>query len=275
VPQQREQNAAPRMLADPLALLPPQSELVLRVDVTALRRSSLFAKYESQILGFVAPAFAECGYNAISDITTFTAGFAMVKEVDLAVIVVRGIDRAKTLACLKSSKVKARTPVTFDGEFVSVTDKSGHVRVLTFADDRTLVIDDSTTASPESLRAALQIGAPLHSNAVFTALDKKLAKGAAVSAVIMPTSELVKKLTGVDVLSAYGTLDVDDGIRARISIHTSSAEAANALARRARDELDDPDKPGVRVHDATVDIDVRMSAEELAPAIAWARLMRA
>jgi hypothetical protein len=128
-------------LSDPLALLPASSDLVVRVDFAALRRSPLWAKYKPSIIETIAPSFVECGYDPFDEITTITAGMPIGGE--LGNFVIRGLDRDKTLHCLHTSKAETETSVTFDGDIITLTNKSGAINMLRFLDAHNALMQGS------------------------------------------------------------------------------------------------------------------------------------
>ncbi len=50
---------------------------------------------------FLLPGFAACNYDPFDEITTVVTGISLTTE--LGVFVVRGLDRDKTLGCLRST----------------------------------------------------------------------------------------------------------------------------------------------------------------------------
>ncbi|HEY5921373.1 MAG TPA: hypothetical protein VIV11_06870 [Kofleriaceae bacterium] len=280
-PSNQEGSVAPRVaLTDPLALVPADSDIVLRVDIAALRRSSFFAKYEQQMLELIAPAFVECGFNPLEEITTITVGIPMASQ--QGIFVIRGLDRDKTLACLKSSKVESRTKVTFDGDFVTLTNKSGAVNMVTFVEPTTMVMQGSKNPTKQTLTKALQMGAPLRGNAMVASIDKQLGSGAAMSVIFVPDSKWFKQAVaaqGIAARYAYATLHVSEGLRWNVSLVMDNAQAAAAFANQVRAQLEEQadafEKRDVRVEGATVVLDLGMSAEQLESIIAIVQMMMA
>lgn len=218
-------------LSDPLALLPADSDLIIRVDVAALRRSPLWTKYGHGFLETVAPSFADCGYDPFSEITTITAGMPL--EGELGNFVIRGIDRDKTLHCLHASKAETATSVTFDGDFITLTNKSGSVNMLTFVDAHDAVMQGSKHPTRETLSQALKVGAPLHADADLQALYTKLASNAVVSFVSRPSSPVVPRVMqqqiGAPARYVYATFHVTDHLEMHAAIVLVNAADAAAI----------------------------------------------
>jgi hypothetical protein len=160
---------------DPLALIPAASDIVFKFDGAAARKSTLWTKYERYVLDFIAPALVECGYNPLRDLTSVTVGIPMGDE--LGLFVFRGIDREKTLGCLRSSTRETNTTATFDGEYVKLLNKSGKLNLLTFVDASTMVIQGSDGPTKETLRRALQITAARRSRVRGGGAERRAGRG--------------------------------------------------------------------------------------------------
>jgi hypothetical protein len=226
-------------LSDPLALLPADSDVIVRIDVAAMRRSPLWAKYKDHVIAAIAPSFADCGYDPFSDITTITAGLPMSNE--LGNFVIRGLDRDKTLHCLHTSKVETDTSVTFDGDILTLTNKSGSVNMLTFVDAHNAVMQGSTKPTKETLNQALKLGAPLRADADLQAVEKKLASNAALSFVSRPGSSafprLMQQRIGAPARYLYATLHLSDRVEAHAAIVLANPDDATAIAAQMQPKI--------------------------------------
>ena len=268
------------VLSDSLALVPTDSDIVMRVDVAALRRSSVFAKYEKQLLELVAPAFVECGFNPLQQITTITLGIPMASQ--QGIFVIRGLDRDKTFACLKSSKTDSRTTVAIDGDFITLTNKSGAVNMITFVDATTMVMQGSKNPTKQSLTKALQTGAPLRGNAMVAQIEKQLASGAAMSVIFVPDSKWLKQAMaaqGIDARYGWATLHLTDGMAWKVALVMNNAQEAARFADEVRAQLEQQadafEKREVRADGATILIDLGMTAEQLESIISIVKMMMA
>jgi hypothetical protein len=225
---------------DPLALVPADSDILIRVDVAAVRTSPWFAKYERLVLEYLFPAFLECEYDPLKEVTTVTVGIPMDSE--QGVFVVRGLDRDKTLDCLRSSKATTNTTVAFDGEFVTLTNKSGAVNLLTFPEPKVMVMQGSKNPTKETMNAALKSGAPIRANRMFVALMDKLPPGATLAMVSRPDSKrftnLLENRVGARARHMYGTLHVTDRVTAKFVLVLKDPKDAATLEAQMRPQVE-------------------------------------
>lgn len=226
-------------LADPLALVPGMSDVVMKIDVSALRKSPLFTKYRGMVRDFIVPGFADCTYDPFDDLDTITLGIPM--SAGLALFVVRGLDRDKTLRCLRTSKIETRTDAIFDGELVALRNKSGNTNLMKFVDAKTAVIQGSKGPTKETLAKALQVGAPLRENKAFLAAVETLAPGAALSIVARPGSrefsERFAEKLGAPVRGFTTTVHSTDVITGHVAIEMADAATAVAIVENMRPQL--------------------------------------
>jgi hypothetical protein len=229
--------AAQTRVDDPLALVPASSDVVFKVDVATLRKSPLWTKYQQHVADFILPSFKGCGYNPLADMVTMVGGFPVRDE--LIVFVVRGVDRDKTLHCLKTSTLETNTTAVFDGDIVRLVNKSGHVNLMTFVDAKTMVMQGSKNPTRETLAAALKIGAPLRQNRDYLALEQELPPGAAIAIVMPSTSKALETLTrekfGAPVREVYVTIHITDvvAVHGTIRMHNAADTAAIVKATQA------------------------------------------
>jgi hypothetical protein len=256
-------------VADPLALLPADSDVVIRLDLAAARKSPLWPKYEPTVRDFIVPGFADCGYDPLAEVTTVTAGIPMGSE--QGVFVIRGIDRDKTVKCLRTSKTETQTTATFDGEFITLENKSGAVNLLTFTDAKTAVMQGSQNPTKASLTQAMQIGAPLRRNAEFLAAEQKLAPGAVLAMVSRPGSrafsQVMQAKTGVPSRYLYATVHLTDRVEGKFTLVLENAQDAAAVAESSRANFEDAkaylDRVDVRAQGDTLQVDLAMTEAQI------------
>lgn len=224
---------------DPVALLPATSDVIIKIDAAALRESPLWMQYQQWVVDFLAPSFAGCGYNPLADLDSVTAGIPMGDE--LGIFVFRGLDRDKTLHCLKSSKLETNTDAIFDGDVVKLVNKSGNVNLITFVDEKTMIMQGSKNPTRATLEAALAAGAPLRQNRAYLALEQNVPTGAALTFVMPPGSRAVEKFAaekvGAPVRGMYGTIRVTDTVAVHGVITMQNAADATAIGEASRDNL--------------------------------------
>jgi len=229
-------------VSDPLALMPAESDVVITLDFAALRKSPLFAKYRGLVSEFIVPGFADCTYNPLDTITTVAAGIPMSSK--MGVFVMRGLDRDKILACLRTSTKETNTTVSFDGDIVRLRNKSGALNLLTFVDATTAVMQGSEEPTNDTLAAALAIGAPLRKDTKFLGAQKHAQPGAVVTIIGRPDSpELSKKLEeklgpGRATRGLATSIHFTDVVSARFMIEMVDPADAEMLAEGMKPQLE-------------------------------------
>lgn len=256
-------------LRDPFALMPSDSDVFFSIDVAALRRSPLWAKYKSSVVELAGPSFAACGYDPFDDITLITAGMPL--EGQLGVFVIRGLDRDKLLHCLHTPTPETATTVTYDGDFITFTNKSGTVNLMTFVDAHNAVMQGSTHPTKETLTQALKVGAPLRKDADLVAAVDKLAPNAAVSLVSRPGSQgfakMMEQKTGAPSRSLAATFHLTDHVEVHAAIMLRNADDAAAIVAQMQPRIAGlkpyVDRFDERAQSDTVRIDVSMTEDQL------------
>lgn len=226
--------------SDPLALVPADSDMVMKLDIAALRKSSLWTAYKGDALMFIAPTFASCAYNPLDEITTITAGLP--SGASQGVFVIRNIDRDKATKCLRESKAETNTTVTFDGDFITLTNKSGAVNMLLFVDAKTLVMQGSKDPTKASLIAALGMGAPLRKDQALVAKMAKLSPTAALTFVSRPDSKLMaqglQEKLGLPARGFYASVEVTDHLELHTVLELDNPGAAKDAVASAQPQLE-------------------------------------
>jgi hypothetical protein len=223
--------------ADPLTFLPLDSDIVLGIDVQALRASAVWKEYLPRLSQAIGSSLADvqsrCGFDPVQAINSVTIGTRS-KDTSDTVVVIRGPDRDRTVACLLGNIVPDTTvTVTPEDRGVLVlANKSGARNLVTFADRSTLVLQGARQATPGSLRALLRSGAPLRGSQGFGATFDRLEPGASVWLVVSGKASIFDKIAGngVHPLAMYGTLRVGDGLQGRLHVRLTTPDEATKLA---------------------------------------------
>src|SRR5258706_8057363 len=84
-------NVVTTVAGSDLSYLPADSDIVVQVDVKALRRSKLWPSYEADVAKLLVPGFAHCDYKPLSDATSIVIGVPL--KAKLGIFVIRGVDR--------------------------------------------------------------------------------------------------------------------------------------------------------------------------------------
>ncbi|HWO22395.1 MAG TPA: hypothetical protein VNO30_26735 [Kofleriaceae bacterium] len=219
--------AAATASSDALAFLPVDAELVLGVDVRQVVGSPLWKQFESQIMGRIGPRLGEiraaCGYEPLDALRSVTIGVKLAEPFD-GVIVVRGLPRDKTLACIGRA-LPSRPGITVERGVVTIPGDGPNEppAVMAFAGATTLVL---TTSRPK-LDAALMSGAPLRGSRAFTELWGLVNARDAIWGVVNGAAR------AFDALASFG-------VRPRAVL--GSASLANGLSMTGRMRLGTPDE---------------------------------
>lgn len=267
-------------LADPLALVPADADMIVKLDVAALRKSPLWNKYRGQVLEFLAPSFSTCDYNPLDEITTITAGFPL-DEQD-GVFVIRNVDAGKVRKCLKGSTVESNTSVTFDGDYITLTNKSGAVNLVKFVDDRTIVMQGSKGPTKETLAKAISIGAPLRKDAATVAVLAEISPTAAVAFLSRPgskrASELVKSRLGYPVEAFTFAVEATDKVALHAVMKLPSPAEATEVALASQPQVDQAksffESAAVKVDGAQVKVDMVATEAQIAQIAQLVQSMR-
>jgi hypothetical protein len=185
-------------VADPLAYLPASSALTLSIDIVRLRKSPLWNAYWPQIQAAIAPQLAgvkaKCGFDPLEAITSITAATQEGSEDDVT-IVVRGLPRDQTIACVMKQTLPAATAVN-EGGVITLHHQSGAMNMFTFVDPTTLVLRGSKAPTKESLQAAVATASPLRDSKPFMARFDRLTKDPVMWVLMTGKGEWMTKAGG-------------------------------------------------------------------------------
>jgi hypothetical protein len=213
-----------------LRYLPADSDLVVTIDVAKLRQGKLWKTYQDDVARVLLPGFARCNYAPLAHVTTVTMGIPV--ESGLGVFVIRGLDRDKTLDCLRNPTPGTATSATFDGDLVTLSSKGEAVGVLAFADSTTLVMQGAK-ATKDTLKLTLQTGTPLLDNGRFMSALGNAKSNAPITLVSRPGSEQLAKnfdQMGAKLQQVYGSASITDRLDLRVSLVVGSLTEATNLA---------------------------------------------
>ena len=152
---------------DVLAYLPVDMDVVGSVDAEGLRASAIWAKYlEPGLEGDSALTRFEqtCGFDPTMTITRISFALTTTNGTAGGAVVLRGLDRERTLACAARPHPGPKTSV--DRGVIDWVDDDQHW-LIGFADARTAVMYSSTSLARAQLDAVLASGAPLRGSAAF------------------------------------------------------------------------------------------------------------
>lgn len=223
--------------SDLLGFLPAGSQMVMHIDVRALRTSELWKSHQHQIGAAIeaklAGVIAACGFNPVEDLESIAVGMQV--STNQGVFVMRGFKRDRTVACLETYGLP-NTTVTNNNGVLTLANESGAVNMLTFVDPTTLVMVGSAGPTAATLRAAVDTDRPLRGSRGFMATYDRLAGNAVMSVVVLPSFLQSLAAFGAAPVAMSSTMHVTDEIEFRLHMQYASAgdarKAEQAFAPR-------------------------------------------
>lgn len=159
-----------RTIADPLGFLPRDTEIVMALDATALRRTPLWARLEPMLAKETAetldPIKTACGIDVLRQVERITIGARQVDDSD-GVLVIAGLDRPQLMACMMRVAKSAPQSLHIERNVVVLAPDTGGDKPVAFmfVDARTLLVVVGPTAkTAEGVRAIASAGSPLRAN---------------------------------------------------------------------------------------------------------------
>lgn len=224
--------------ADPLAFLPIDAEIVLGLDARRLFASPLWRVFGPQLVDRIAGGLQEfqtaCGYDPLAALRGVTVGFKASEPID-GVVVVRGLDRDRTMAC--AARVLPRRGVTIERGVISVPGGGAGdpPAAATFAGGSTLVI----ATSRGKLDAALASGAPLRGSRAFMELWQLVDTGQAAWGIVNGASSAFDTLSslGLRPRAMLGSVGLDHGLSVTGRLRLGTPDEATQLAQLAQPQL--------------------------------------
>jgi hypothetical protein len=155
---------------------------------------------------------------------------------------------------------------------VRLLNKSGNLNLLTFLDAKTMVIQGSKGPTKETLRQALQIGAPLRDNRAYLAVEQTIAPGAVFSMVSRPGSkgiaEMLQSKLGAPAQHMALTVHATDKVMVHVEIAMQNAEDAATFAESAGPQLEAlrsyVDRYDVQARDSALVVDIAITEAQIA-----------
>ncbi len=225
--------------ADELAFLPLDAELVFGLDARQLFASPLWRHFEprlrSEIGGSLRELEAACGFDPFATMRGVTLGLKASEPID-GVIVVRGLDRDRTMGCIQRA-LSPRARVSIERGVVTVSGdgpKDPPV-LMTFAGRSTLVV----ATSRGRLDAALASGAPLRRSRAFLELWQLVDAKQAMWGIVNGTSSAFDALSslGMRPRAILGSVGLAAGLSLTARVRLGTADEAAQLAQLAQTQV--------------------------------------
>ncbi|HTL34752.1 MAG TPA: hypothetical protein VL326_16605 [Kofleriaceae bacterium] len=253
-----------------LRFLPADSDVIVHVDVAKLRKSKLWPTYTNDARNLIAPGFAGCTYDPLTQASTVDIGVPITSQ--LTTFVLRGIDREQAMGCFRSLNGNNPVKATFDGDYITWTSTQA-VRVGTFVDDHTLVVQSSKAPTKQTLKSAIDAGTPLAQSNELAVVMGRAKTSAAITAISRPGSEAVSKSmaqTGVKLSFFYGSIDLGDQLTLLYAMDLGTTDEAAQTVKMMKAQMDAPavkqmfDRFETTSQDKTVSLEVVLGETKLA-----------
>ena len=271
---------------DDLALIPADSEIVMGLNFAQLQKSALWKKFvEPQM---VKPDFQaklaefkdKCGFDPMSSIQSLSLGMKNVgakgaKTPD-GVIVIHGLDKAKTTACLTKMKAeieKDGTKLTDDGGIYTFT-KDGNSAAMTHVNDSTAVMVVGANGNTNGVKAATAGTSALKTSPAFVDMYSKIKTGDSLWLLANGNSPMFDKAgaLGVKPKAVFGSVNVTDGLTLDLRIRLNTPDEATSLANMVQGQAKQAaqmfDKFDVGTETADLKVSIAMSTQKLEALVA-------
>lgn len=274
-------TAAPSGSSDDLALIPADSEIVMGLNFAQLQKSALWKKFVEPQL--VKPDFQaklgefkdKCGFDPMASIQSVSLGMKNIQNKGGAtpdgVIVIHGLDKAKTTACLTTMKAeieKDGTKLTEDGGVYTFT-KDGKSAAMTLVNDSTAVMVVGANGNTNGVKAATAGTSALKTSPAFVDMFSKIKTGESLWLLANGNSSIFDKAAGLGVKpkAVFGSVNVSDGLTVDLRLRLNTPDEATNLATmvngQAKQAAQMFDKFDVGTEAADLKVSLAMSTQKL------------
>ncbi|HEY0477458.1 MAG TPA: hypothetical protein VGD37_08025 [Kofleriaceae bacterium] len=262
---------------DDLSYLPVDSELVLGMNVSQLRQSSLWKQFvEPKLMTGetqqkLAEFKAKCGgYDMMNAVRSASLGLKnLTTAPPTGVVVVHGLDKTKTLDCIEKNKgeiVNEGGEVKREGDVLLLKDKRGQTSALSFLNDSTLLVGLGDNATAAGMKAVAAGGSTLKSSPKFLEMYKKVNTGDSLW--LLVNGRLLDKAPmGMKARAVFGSINVTSGLGVDLRVQFESpdqaTQAAGMLNGQAKQAQAYVDKAEFTSDGAELHASVMMSQQKL------------
>lgn len=235
--------------SEDLSLLPLDSELVLGINFAQVQSSALWKQFvEPKLMtGDATKKLAEfkakCGFDPMASVKTVSVGM---KHLDGGkpdgVIVIHGLDKAKSLDCMEKNKdefAKDGGSYAKDGDVVLFTGKDGEQAAMTFTNDSTAVVALGSQGNTAGIKQVAAGGSTLKSSPPFLEMYSKVKTGDSLWMLMNGNSKVFDKMgaIGVKPKAMFGSINVTDGLSLDLRLRLESPDAATQLTNMSKAQL--------------------------------------
>jgi len=232
---------------DDLSLLPVDAELVLGINAAQIQQSALWKQLVEPALEKARTQHKmtkvddikdKCGFDpttAVKSIAVGLKGFTTDKPD--GVIVVHGLDKAKSIACfdkMKADIAAEGSEVTHDGDVTLVKNKAGETVGLAFVNDSTAVLVVGAKATAAGVKTVIAGGSGLKTSPAFVEMYSKVKSTDSVW--FLGSGALMEKAAaiGSKPRGLFGSLNLTDGLALDMSLKFETADAAAQVASKLK-----------------------------------------
>jgi len=267
-------------LANDLAMLPVDSEMVVGVDVAHIAQSALwkqmFAPMVAGKLGWFGELSKTCGFDPVTTVSTVALGMKGLDSGGLAegVVVIHGLPTAQLGACVPKltsnlKKAKSKTKVTINKDTFTVIDEKNAKATLGFLDGQTLLVVVGQNATEQVWLTAKGGGGALSTSPAFMDMLHLISPTDSVVALINGNVLSKAKSAGINMKAAFGSLDLTDSLTLDFRMRLGSPDEAAQMTAMAKGQINNPqvkamfDRLDLTAEGADVRIQVAMSSAKL------------
>ncbi len=265
---------------DDLSLIPADSDVVMGLNFAQLQKSALWKKFvEPQLLkpdvqSKMADFKDKCGFDPMTSVSSVSLGMKGIggqNDKPDGVIVVHGLDKAKTVACLTKMKAeieKDGTKLTDDGGIYTFT-KDGNSAAMTFVNDSTLAVVVGTNGNTAGVKAATAGTSALKTSPAFVDMYSKIKTGDSLWMLANGNSPIFDKASalGVKPKAVFGSVNVTDGLTLDLRIRLNTPDEAKNLSNMVEGQKKQAaamfDKFDVGTENADLKVSIAMSTQKL------------
>lgn len=241
--------AAPPATGDHLGLLPKDSEIVMGVNFQQVQKSDLWKQFvepklmkSNDFLADLQKFKDKCGFDPMATIVSVSAGLKGLdaKKPD-GVVVVNGLDKAKTTACVEKNKEefgKKGNELTIDGDVMLMKNKDGETAAMHFVNDKTLLFVLGAAATKQGVMDAAAGTSALKTSPAFVEMYSKINTSESMWGLANCGSKIFDEMRkqGINCKAVFGSLNVTDGVTTDIRIRAMSPDQATQLATMAKSQ---------------------------------------
>jgi hypothetical protein len=233
--------------AEDLSMLPVDAEAVMGINFAKLQTSEAWKQLieprlsgNATLLAKLTELKSTCGFDPMAEIKSLAVGMKGGFGSPDGVVVVHGLDKAKTMACFEKKDAFAKHDVdaTLDGDVAILKPAKGgdpeQVAGVTFVNDTTAVVVLGPRATKDGVNKAAAGKSMLKSSPTFIDMYNRLDTGQAMWVMVNGNSKLFERLKqlGIATMGMFGTLGTADGLALDLRLRMESAD--NAATTKSR-----------------------------------------